>query len=41
MKRWESVGGRELVLYVDVDGLLFFISINDMSTSGMMGGGYF
>ena len=32
---------EELVLYVDVDGLLFFISTDDMSRGGMMGGGYF
>ena len=31
---------EELVLD-DVDGLLFFISIDDMSSGGMMGGGYF
>ncbi len=33
--------GEELILYVDVDGLLFFISTDDMSRSGMMGGRYF
>ena len=32
---------EELVLYVDVDGLLFFISTDHMSKSGIMGGGYF
>ena len=31
----------ELVLYADVDGLLFFISTDDMSKGGMMGEGYF
>ena len=32
---------EESVLYVDVDKLLFFITIDDMSRGGMMGGGYF
>ncbi len=32
---------EQLVLYVDVNGLLFFISTDDMSKRGMMGGGYF
>ncbi len=32
---------EESVLYVDVDGLLFYISTDDMSKDGMMEGGYF
>ncbi len=32
---------EESVLYVDLDGLLFLISTDDMSRGGMMGGGYF
>ena len=32
---------EELIVGVDVDGQLIFISIGDMSRGGMMGGRYF
>ena len=32
---------KELVVGVDVDGKMFFISINDMSRDGMMGRRHF